>query len=212
MGVTQMGNAENIKLKKPWYKKWWVLLILIVIIVSMGNKDKETDYANTNNKPTAQEQSENSDSNNKLTATPVATPTLTPIPEATPSITPKQDTKKGTELIGSTKDEVRKLLNNYKETKSNMGSNALDFENNNLLITVFFNSSGNADGVMFLSNNINTMDDLTGDGSYVSKHYNELVKLATTNSSILIETDLTKYNSKGVKKTPMELYIGNVPH
>lgn len=114
-------------------------------------------------------------------------------------------------IIGSDKDTVRKLLNNYKETKSVMAENALDFENNDLLITVYFNDE-KADGVLFMQNNLDGVNTMTGEGSYVSKHYDELVKLATDDPNIKVESDLTLHNSQGIKKEAMELYIGNIPN
>ena len=113
-------------------------------------------------------------------------------------------------IIGSDKDTVRKLFDGYKETKSIMSDNALDFENNELLITVYFNGEDKADGVLFMQNSFNGVDTLTGEGSYISKHYDELVAMATNDPNVKIETDLTKYNSQGVKKYPMEIYIGNI--
>lgn len=114
-------------------------------------------------------------------------------------------------IIGSDKDTVRKLFDGYKETKSIMSDNALDFENNDLLITVYFNNSEKADGVLFMQNSLDGVDTLTGEGSYISKHYDELVAMATNDPNVKVETDLTKYNSQGVKKYPMEIYIGNIP-
>lgn len=114
-------------------------------------------------------------------------------------------------IIGSDKDTVRKLFDGYKETKSIMSDNALDFENNDLLITVYFNNGERADGVLFMQNSFDGVDTLTGEGSYISKHYDELIAMATNDPNVKVETDLTKYNSQGVKKYPMEIYIGNVP-
>lgn len=114
-------------------------------------------------------------------------------------------------IIGSDKDSVRKIFDGYKETKSIMSDNALDFENNDLLITVYFNSDDIADGVLFMQNSFDGVDTLTGEGSYTSKHYDELVAMATNDPNVKVETDLTKYNSQGVKKYPMEIYIGNIP-
>lgn len=130
-------------------------------------------------------------------------PNYTPAPSAQP----EKDV-----LIGTSKDNVRRLLSQYKETKSIMSSNALDFEDNNLLITVYFNSDDIADGVLFMQNSFDGVDTLTGVGSYVSKHYDELVSLATDDPNIKIESDLTLYNSQGKKKEAMELYIGNIPN
>ena len=125
--------------------------------------------------------------------------------------TPTADTKPNNVIIGSDKDTVRKIFDGYKETKSIMSDNALDFENNDLLITVYFNGEDKADGVLFMQNSLDGVDTLTGEGSYISKHYDELVAMATNDPNVKIETDLTKYNSQGVKKYPMEIYIGNIP-
>ena len=114
-------------------------------------------------------------------------------------------------IIGSDKEAVRSIFNGYTEKSSLMGENAIDFDNNNLLVTVFF-TNGKADGVIFLSNNVDSMDTITGEGSYVSKHYDELVKMATNDTKIKIESDLTKSNSQGKKKVASELYIGNTPY
>lgn len=115
-------------------------------------------------------------------------------------------------LIGTTKENVRRLLSEYKETKSIMSDNALDFENKDLLITVYFNSNDIVDGVLFMQNSFDGVDTSTGVGSYVNSHYDELVKLATDDPNVKVESDLTLYNSKGVKKEAMEIYIGNIPN
>ena len=125
--------------------------------------------------------------------------------------TPTPEPKANNVIIGSDKDTVRKIFNGYKETKSIMSDNALDFENNDLLITVYFNNSEKADGVLFMQNSLDGIDTLTGEGSYISKHYDELVAMATNDPNVKVETDLIKYNSQGVKKYPMEIYIGNIP-
>lgn len=114
-------------------------------------------------------------------------------------------------IIGSDKETVRNIFNGYTEKSSLMGENAIDFDNNNLLVTVFFTNE-KADGIIFLSNNLDSMDTITGEGSYVSKHYDELVKMATNDTNIKIESDLTKFNSQGKKKVASELYIGNTPY
>lgn len=129
----------------------------------------------------------------------------------TVSNTPTPEPKANNVIIGSDKDTVRKIFNGYKETKSIMSDNALDFENNDLLVTVYFNGEDKADGVLFMQNSFDGVDTLTGEGSYISKHYDELVAMATNDPNVKIETDLTKYNSQGVKKYPMEIYIGNIP-
>ncbi len=115
-------------------------------------------------------------------------------------------------LIGADKDNVRRLLSKYKETKSFMSENALDFEDHNLYITVYFNSEDIAEGVLFMQASLDGIDTITGAGSYVGSHYNELVKLATTDKSVKVETDVIRYNSQGKKKVPMEIYVGKVPH
>lgn len=128
----------------------------------------------------------------------------------TVSNTPTAEPTTNNVIIGSDKDTVRKIFDGYKETKSIMSDNALDFENNDLLVTVYFNGEDKADGVLFMQNSFDGVDTLTGEGSYISKHYDELVAMATNDPNIKIETDLTKYNSQGVKKYPMEIYIGNI--
>ena len=135
-------------------------------------------------------------------------PNHTPTPSASAE-TPQPEKNV---LIGTGKENVRRLLSQYKETKSIMSNNALDFEDNNLLITVYFNSDDIADGVLFMQNSFDDVDTLTGVGSYVSKHYDELVNLATDDPNTKVESDLTLNNSQGVKKEAMELYIGNVPN
>lgn len=114
-------------------------------------------------------------------------------------------------IIGSDRETVRNILNGYKEKSSIMGENAIDFDNDNLLVTVFF-ANEKAEGVIFLSNNLDNMNMTTGEGSYVSQHYDELIKMATNDTSIKIENDMTKLNSQGKKKVASELYIGNTPY
>jgi len=115
-------------------------------------------------------------------------------------------------IIGSTKDDVKKILSDYSINSNytnNVDTNALKFENSNLMIVVDFNSKGIAEGICFISINSNEMDGLTGEGSYVSKHYDNLIKLASDNKSIKIENDM-KYDKTKLQKKPFELYIGNL--
>lgn len=161
------------------------------------------------NKPSSEVTTEAVIENTSIPSIPVTEPTTTPTPASTPITEPIPI--ENDYIIGSNKSIVRKILSAYKETPSIMGDNALDFENKDLLITVYFDKNDIADGVLFMQNSFDGVDDLTGIGSYVSKHYDELVKMATNNPNIKIESDYTKFNSKGVKKAPMELYIGNIP-
>lgn len=147
--------------------------------------------------------------NTSIPSIPTTEPTPTPAPTSTPITEPIPI--ENDYIIGSNKNTVRKILSAYKETPSIMGDNALDFENKDLLITVYFDKNDIADGVFFMQNSFDGVDDLTGIGSYVSKHYDELVKMATNDPNVKIESDYTKFNSQGVKKAPMELYIGNIP-
>lgn len=126
-------------------------------------------------------------------------------------IEPSQHPTEEIYIIGSNKDTVRKIFTGYKEKSSIFGENAIDFDSENLLVTVFFNND-KAEGVIFLSNNLNDMNTLTGEGSYVSQHYDELLKMATSDTNIKVESDLTKFNSQGNKKVASELYIGNTPY
>lgn len=121
--------------------------------------------------------------------------------------TPK---KEASFIIGSDKEAVRSLLSNYEE-KTSIEKNALWFENKDVLVTVYFNAENIADGVVFMQNDLDGVNTTTGEGSYISRHYDELVKLATNDSNVKIESDLTKYNKSGLKKYAMNLYIGNIP-
>ena len=85
--------------------------------------------------------------------------TQPPIQSTTPTDIPKEESY----IIGSDKETVRNIFSDYKEKKSIMGENAIDFDNNNLLVTVFFTNE-KADGVIFLSNNVDDMNTLTGEG------------------------------------------------
>ena len=107
----------------------------------------------------------------------------------------QEDVQKKTEIIGSTKEEVISMLDEYtidSKYTENVDKNALKFQDENLLIVVDFNSSGIAEGVYFLSNN-KDMDFVTGEGSYVSKNYDELLKLATSNKNLKIVNDVFEY-------------------
>lgn len=105
-------------------------------------------------------------------------------------------------ILGSTRDEARKMFTDYKidnEYVKNVDANAVKFVNENLLVVIDFDTNGKAEGVSFLSNDTN------GDGkeSYVNKHYDELIKLATGGKSVKVEKNATT-------KYPIEIYIGNV--
>ncbi len=126
------------------------------------------------------------------------------------------DKKSNDVILGSTETEVRKLLHRYREEQSPF-EDELYFENEDLLITVYLTYSDKqntkiAEGVTFESCNYQNINPITMEGAYVSTHYDELVALSTNDENVLIETDLTKYNSSGAKKAASQLYIGNVPH
>lgn len=179
--------------KKKFYQKWWFwVIVLFALIGGCSNSDNEV----------AQNIVEKGQEVTNVQTTPTPTPTTAP-----PTVEPQTEIT----IIGSDKETVRGIFKDYKEKTSIMGENAIDFDNDNLLVTVFFNNE-KADGVIFLSNNLNSMNTTTGEGSYVSQHYDELVKMASTDTNIKIESDLTKYNSQGNKKVASELYIGNTPY
>lgn len=92
----------------------------------------------------------------------------------------------------------------------NVDPNSIKFENKNLMIGVDFDKNGNAEGVYLESLNLQDMDFVTQKGSYVSLHYNELVRLATGGKNIKVESDNIKYNQSGTKKYPGALLIGTL--
>lgn len=105
-------------------------------------------------------------------------------------------------ILGSTRDEVNKMFNNYKvdkEYEKRVDANAVKFVNENQIVVVAFDANGKAEGVSFLSSD--TSED--GKNSYVNKHYDELLKLATGGKKVKVEKD-------AVSKYPVELYIGNL--
>ena len=109
-----------------------------------------------------------------------------------------------TKVLGSTEDEIKKIFIDYMIDEENMNTNAVKFDNQNLTIVVDFDSKGKAEGVSFLSNNF-TKFNVLGDGkdSYVNKHYDELLELATGGKSVtVVKNPSSKY--------PTEIYIGNV--
>ncbi len=186
---------NNQEKKKKFYQKWWFWAIVVFIIIgNFANSDSEV-------------------SKNVIEKGQEVTNVQSTKPDSIEEIPsePTESAKKELYIIGSDKETVRNIFNGYKEKSSIMGDNAIDFDNDNLLVTVFFNNE-KADGVIFLSNNLDSMNMSTGEGSYVSKHYDELVKMATNDTNIKVESDLTKYNSQGEKKVASELYIGNTPY
>ena len=185
---------NNQQQKKKFYQKWWFWVI--VIFIAIGNFSNSDNEIAKNTIEKGQEVTNTQNTKNKPKEI---------IEE------PTESKKEETYIIGSNKETVRNIFSDYKEKSSLMGENAIDFDSADLLVTVFFNNE-KADGVIFLSNNLDNMNTLTGEGSYVSQHYDELVKMATSGTDINIESDLTKYNSQGNKKVASELYIGNTPY
>lgn len=116
---------------------------------------------------------------------------------------PKEETNAESKIIlGSTRDEIIKLFSDYKIGKAYdqySDAKALRLENKDQLVVVDFDSNGKAEGVSFLSS------DTSGDGknSYVNKHYDELIKLATGGKDVKVDRDVSS-------KYPIEIYIGNV--
>lgn len=109
-----------------------------------------------------------------------------------------------TKVLGSTEDTIKKIFIDHMIDEENMNTNAVKFDNHNLTIVVDFDSNGKAEGVSFLSNNF-TEFDVGGDGkdSYVNKHYDELLELATGGKSV-------KVSKNSSSKYPIEIYIGHV--
>lgn len=85
---------------------------------------------------------------------------------------------------------------NYEQ---NVDSNAIKFENNNLISVVNFNSNDIAEGVSFLSQDVS---DETGETSYVNINYDKLIKWATGNKTETIENNRTS-------EYPIDVFIGN---
>lgn len=185
---------KNKQEKRKFYQKWWFWVIVVFALIG--------GYSNSDNE-VAQNVVEKGQEVTNVQPKESETIKETEEPEPVP--------QEELYVIGSDKETVRGIFKDYKEKSSLMGENAIDFDSKDLLVTVFFNDD-KADGVIFLSNNLDDMNATTGEGSYVSEHYNELVKMATNDDSIKIETDLTKFNSQGNKKAVAELYIGNTPY
>ena len=182
------------KQKKRFYQKWWFwVLVVFALIGGCSNSDNEVAQN------VVEKGQEVTNVQPKESETTKETEEAEPVPQ------------EELYIIGSNQETVRGIFKDYKEKSSLMGDNAIDFDSKDLLVTVFFKGD-KADGVIFLSNNLDDMNTTTGEGSYVSQHYDELVKMATNDDTIKIETDLTKFNSQGNKKAVAELYIGNTPY
>lgn len=179
--------------KKKFYQKWWFWVIVVFALIG--------GCSNSNNE-VAQNVVEKGQEVTNVKPKESETIKETEEPEQVPQ---------EVYIIGSDKKTVRSIFKDYKEKSSLMGENAIDFDSKDLLVTVFFKGE-KADGVILLSNNLDDMNTVTGEGSYVSEHYDELVKMATNDTNIEIESDLTKFNSQGKKKVASELYIGNTPY
>lgn len=180
--------------KKKLYQKWWFwVIVLFALIGGCSNSDNEVTQKVVEK---GQEVTNVQPKESEITK---ETEEKKPVPQ------------EEFYIIGSDKETVRNIFKDYKEKSSPMGEGAIDFDSKDLLVTVFFNNE-KADGVIFLSNNLDDMNTITGEGSYVSEHYDELLKMATNDDTIKIETDLSKFNSQGNKKAVAELYIGNTPY
>ncbi len=76
------GQTQNTPIKKPWYKKWWVITIgIIILLVIIGNSSEDnTDKQKPQEQPRQVEKAD-SDTINKTQEKPVAPAKL--IPQAT---------------------------------------------------------------------------------------------------------------------------------
>ena len=106
-------------------------------------------------------------------------------------------------ILNSKKEQIIAYFKNWKRVyayEKNVDPNSLKFENNDLIILIFFNKNNIAEGVSFLSQDIS---DTTGFNSYVNKNYNKLLNWATNKKNVLIDKNRsTKY--------PVDLHIGNI--
>lgn len=116
-------------------------------------------------------------------------------------------------IIGSTRKQVKKLLTDkgYKFDKKyteNVDANAMDFEKKNVGILVYFDENNIAEGVYVESWD---GDILTGEGSYVSLHYDDLISLTSGDKNISVTNDLIEFTDFVYLEYPTWLEIGNLP-
>lgn len=112
-------------------------------------------------------------------------------------------------IIGATREQIRTMFSGWEYVpryEQNVDPHAMKFQNNDLIVVVDFDSNMIAEGVSFLSNGKDFSygelgDAVTGKGSYVDIHYNELVQWATGGENFKVDKDVTQY--------PVEIYIGN---
>lgn len=107
-------------------------------------------------------------------------------------------------IIGANKEQIRTMFSGWEYVpryEQNVDPNAMKFENSDLMVVIDFDSQKVAEGVSFLSNG-NLGDMITGKGSYVDIHYNELVQWATGGKNL-------KVVKGNVSQYPVEIYIGN---
>ena len=107
-------------------------------------------------------------------------------------------------ILGSTRTEVIQMFKGWKRSytyEDNIDSNAIKFQNSDLIVVIDFDKDKRAEGVSFLS--MSGLDDLTGKRSYVNENYEKLLDLATGG-------ERTKIQHNKSTPYPVEVYIGNI--
>lgn len=117
-------------------------------------------------------------------------------------------------IIGAKKDTVNKLLGHFDRTENyyiptnEYSAYTTKYTNDNLMICVDYTKDYIAKGVYIEAFDVS--DPLTGEGSYVYEHYDEIINLVTGGQDIKIEKDTEYANLTGIKKYPMALCIGEL--
>lgn len=113
-------------------------------------------------------------------------------------------------IIGSNKMQVTKFLTDkgYTIDNKNVEPNVIEFLKDEMVILVYFDEDDISEGIWIESYD---GDFVTGEGSYVSLHYDELILLASGDKNIDITNDLIEFNNLGNLKYPTVLIIGHVP-
>lgn len=167
-----------------------VFLLFIIFAAAINNAQ---------NKIEQQAKSSTASTHQETTSPAAVTPT---VPAADPA---NPFAGQLTTIIGADKATIQTMFSKwqYKDTYTkNVDPAALKYIGQGVMAIVYFNDAGKAEGVSFLSNPPNMGDPVTGAGSYVHQHYDQLIQWANGNQkNAAIPNVSTQY--------PVELYIGN---
>lgn len=130
----------------------------------------------------------------------------TTIDQATSVNTKEVENSIPTQVLGSTKDQVKELYKSFKVNTAyttNVDPEAMKFEADNYFIVVEFDSNGLAEGVSYLSFD----GELNGKGSYVDQNRDQIMNFVTGGGEYPVTDNV---NPDVGFEYPAEIYIGTM--